>query len=189
MRKGWIVILIILLLGIGIAFGILSYNKNKTENINTIENKQLANEKIENIIVQTSSVEEKISPNASILQKTYYTGCDHLIKKIVDIPETLVNKTKKDVQEYYNGWTIDSFEPNSITIYKEENGFCDQHYLVKEYNGVLAIYTLDENGDATLKKYTEISTIYLPEADLENLKQGIEVIGDTELNSFLGDFE
>lgn len=72
---------------------------------------------------------------------------------------------------------------------KKKNGFCDQHYLIKEHNNVLAVYTIDENGDVAFKKDTEISTMYLPENDLENFKQGIEVIGDTELNSFLSDFE
>lgn len=123
MRKSWIIMLIIVLLIIGIVFGILTFNKNKTENINTMENKQLASEEIENAIIPTVSVEEKISPNASVLQKKYFTGCDHLIKQIVDVPEILVNKTKKDVEEYYSDWVVDSFESSSITIYKEEERF------------------------------------------------------------------
>lgn len=189
MRKGWIVTLIIFLLFVGIVFGILSYNKNKTEDINMIDNKQLAEENIEKNIIPTAMLEEKVSPNAKILKKIYFTGCDHLIKESLEIPQQLVNKDKEEVKKYYNEWNVDSFSSDEITIYKEESGFCNQHYIVKEHNGVLAIYTQDENGQLTFKKDTEIQTMYLPETDLERVKQGIEVIGDMELNSVIGDYE
>lgn len=53
----------------------------------------------------------------------------------------------------------------------------------------MGIYTLNEDGQLTLKKDTEILTMYLPETDIAKIKQGVEIIGDMELNSFLSDFE
>ena len=165
MRKGWIIALAIFLLIISVALGISVYNKNKTDNTNIVDNKKLAEENEINNVVPTAVVEEKVSPNAKVIQKQYFTGCDHLLKETKDIPENLVNKNK------------------------EESGFCNQHYLIKEHNGVLGIYTIDENGKITLKEDTEIQTMYLPEADLEKVKQGIEAVGNMELNSALEDFE
>lgn len=192
MRKLWIIALAILLLTIGIVFGIYFFNRNETQDSNT-NNKQLAIENIENKVeenvISTSAIEKRTSPNATILKKQYFTGCDHLIKTSVDIPEELVNKTKQEVQNYYLGWTVDSFSEKEITIYQEKKGICNQHYLVKEHNGVLGIYTLDENGNATLKEDTEIQTMYLPEIDLQRVKQGIEAVGDMALNTVLEDFE
>ncbi len=191
MRKIWIIVLAILLLIIGIVFGIYFYNNNKTQDSNT-NNKQLAilkTEDEEQNIVSTSSIEERTSPNAIILKKQYFTGCDHIIKTQVDIPQELVNKTKEEVQNYFIGWSVDDFSDKEITIYQEKEGICNQHYLVKEHNGVLGIYTLDENGNATLKEDTEIQTKYLPEFDLQRVKQGIEAIGDMALNTVLEDFE
>lgn len=193
MRKGWIIAIIIALLIIGILSGIYYYNNKQTQDSNT-NNKQLAieniinNEEKENIVF-TSSTPKRVSPNASVLQKHYFIGCDHLNKSITDIPEELVNKTKEDVENYYIGWSVDSFSDDSIIIYKESEGFCNQHYLIKEHNGVLGIYILDEDGNATLKEDTEIQTMYLPEVDLEKVKQGIEAIGDMALYTVLEDFE
>ena len=189
MRKGWIIALVVFLLTIGVVLGISVYNKNKTDNTNIVDNKKLANEtKVDNI-VSTVAVLEKVSPNAKVLEKTYFTGCDHLLKETKDIPENLVNKDKETVEKYYKDWNVDSFSKNEIIVYKEESGFCNQHYLIKEHNGVLGIYTIDENGKITLKEDTEIQTMYLPEADLEKVKQGIEAVGNMELNSALEDFE
>lgn len=191
MRKGWIITLIIFLLLIGILAGIYVYKNNQTQESNIIESKQLATEEnIEvNNVVYTSAKEERISPNATVLEKQYFTGCDHLVKTMKDIPQELVNKTKEDVERYYIGWDVDSFSEKEITVYQEKDGFCNQHYLVKEHNGVLGIYTIDENGQLTLKEDTEIQTMYLPDIDLEKAKQGIEAIGDAALNSVLEDFE
>lgn len=187
MRKGWIIALVLFLFIIGVALGISVYNKNKTDQINTVQDKKLAEENTATIY--TVSIKEKVSPNAKILQKRYFTGCDHLIKEVIDVPEQLINKDKDDVKNYYKNWSIDSFSPGEITIYKEENGYCDQHYLIKEHGDVLGIYTIDENGKITLKNDTEIQTRYLTEVDLEKVRTGIEAIGNTELNSVLEDFE
>lgn len=189
MRKVWIVVLAVFLLLLGVALGISVYNKNNTDNTNIINNKKLAEEKNTENVIQTAMVEEKVSPKAKVLQKKYFKGCDHLIKESQEIPQQLVNKSKEEVEAYYKDWTVDSFNKNEITIYKEESGFCNQHYLIKEHNGVLAIYTIDENGKITLKKDTEIQTMYLTEVDMEKVKQGIEAIGNMQLNSVLEDFE
>ena len=189
MKKGWIIALAVFLLIIGVILGIFIYNKNKTDNTNIVDNKKLAEKNEINNAVPTAVVEEKISPNAKVLQKQYFTGCDHLLKETKNIPENLVNKNKEAVEKYYKDWNVDSFSENEIIIYKEEDGFCGQHYLIKEHNGVLGIYTKDENGEVTLKKDTEIQTKYLPETDLEKVKLGIEAVGNMELNSVLEDFE
>ena len=57
------------------------------------------------------------------------------------------------------------------------------------HNGVIGIYTVDQNGNESLKQDTEIQIQYLPEIDIENLKKGIYVIGDEALNSALEDYE
>ena len=166
MKKGWIIALAVFLLLIGVAVGISVYNKGKTDEI-------LADE-VENIIY-TSATEEKISPNAKILKKRYFIGCDHLLKETEEVPKELINKNKSETEKYYKGWDVDSFS----SIYKQEEGFCDQHYLIKEHNGVLGIYTIDENGKLQLKEDTEIQTRYLTDVDLEKVKTGIEAIGNT----------
>ena len=60
---------------------------------------------------------------------------------------------------------------------------------MQEHNGVIGIYTTDENGVKKLEKDTEILTQYLPEADIQQLKAGVEIIGYTNLIEFLEDYE
>lgn len=196
MNKKWIVciiIAIILGLAIGIGFAIYSSNKNgDTKGVDIVSDKELAEENtilnVENII-ETVATDNLISPNAIIIEKVYYEGCDHLIRKTIDIPEILVNKTEEDVQKQYSDWEIEEFSPTQITLYKTVNENCGEHYFVQEHNGVIGIYTIDEYGVKTLKEDTEIVTLYLPETDLQKLKAGVEIIGHTKLVEFLEDYE
>ena len=196
MNKKWIVciiIAIILGLAIGIGFAIYSSNKNgDTKGVDIVSDKELAEENtilnVENII-ETVATDNLISPNAIIIEKVYYEGCDHLIRKTIDIPEILVNKTEEDVQKQYSDWEIEEYSPTQITVYKTVNGNCGEHYFVQEHNGVIGIYTIDEYGVKTLKEDTEIVTLYLPETDLQKLKAGVEIIGHTKLVEFLEDYE
>lgn len=199
MNKKWIIsiiIVIILGLALGIAFAIFAENMRKTENTNVLSEKELAinNNEFnsvleENKVVETSTSEEKISPNAVIIKKIYYKSCDHLIRKVEDIDEDLVNKTEEDIKLKYPEWEIESFSSNQVILYKTSNENCGEHYFVQEHNGVIGIYITDVYGVKTLKEDTEIATQYLPEEDIKKLEAGVEIIGKTKLIEFLEDFE
>lgn len=200
MDKKWIIAIAItivvgLIIGIGVA--IFSGN-NETENIDYVSEKELADKnKYENSInylkneniIETSSIEDTISPNAIIIKKTYFEACDHLIRKTEDVPEELVNKNEEDVEKQFSEWKIEEYTPTQIILYKTDSGNCGEHYFVQEHNGVIGIYTIDEYGIKTLKEDTEISTQYLPEEDVKNLKAGVEIVGNTNLVEFLEDYE
>ena len=209
MDKKWIiciVIAIVLGLGLGVGFALLSQARNKTEDTELLSEKELAGMEENSIqqnmiegdsivnedeinVVETANTEDNISPNAIIVKKVYYEACDHLTREVEDIPEELVNKTQSDIEEAFPGWTVEEYSPTEIVLYKTDKGNCGEHYFVQEHNGVIGIYTIDEYGVKTLKEDTEISTQYLPEADLENLKAGVEIIGHTKLIEFLEDYE
>ncbi len=197
MKKGIVItISIIILLTIGIIFGIFFFRQNKTQDSNMIGDKKLAVQEqetekssISNNTISTSSIQLKVSPNCKITEKQYYAGCDHLIKKVKEIPKNWINETQEEFQKHYQEWFIEKFEPDEITVYQEKEGFCGEHYVIKEHNGVLGIYTLDENGIENWKEDTQIQTIYLPEEDIQKLKQGITAIGNSQLHSILEDYE
>ena len=201
MDKKWIICIIITIiigLGLGIGFAIYSSNNNKTEGIDILSEKELAEtgnnvnqDKVNEILntIETSNTENNISPNAMIIEKTYYESCDHLIRKNIDVPEELVNKTEEDLKEYFPEWKIEEYSPTQIILYKTSSGNCGEHYFVQEHNGVIGIYTTDEYGVKTLKEDTEISTQYLPDEDISNLRAGVEIIGYTNLIEFLEDYE
>ena len=200
MDKKWIICIIITIiigLSIGIGLAVYSSSNGETEDMDLLSEKELADseETNSNILqnttntVETSAIDANISPNAILIKKTYYEACDHLIREAEDIPEELVNKTEEDVKEAYSDWKIEEFSPTQIILYKTQSGNCGEHYFVQEHNGVIGIYITDEYGVKTLQEDTEISTQYLPEEDLTNLKAGIEIIGKTNLTEFLEDYE
>ena len=191
-----IAILLIVGLIAGILVGVFIFGQDDTIEGNMMSTEKLASENMvqENIMlnetIETSSMENtKISPNAIIIEKTYYKSCDHLLKEVVDIPDDLVNKTEEDVKNAYTGWQIEGFSPTEIVVYKEMPGMCGEHYLVKEHNGVIGIYTLDEYGQAEFKEDTEILTQYLPGEDLAELTEGVTLVGEASLYNFLENFE
>lgn len=200
MDKRWIVAVIVTViigLAIGVGFAMFSGN-NDTEEMEYVSEKELADaEEKENSInqlesqnaIETSSTQDTISPNAIIIKKTYYEACDHLIRKTEDIPEELVNKTEEELKEEFADWKIEEYTPTQIILYKTDSGNCGEHYFVQEHNGVIGIYTVDEYGIKTLEEDTEISTLYLPEEDIQNLKAGVEIVGHTNLVEFLEDYE
>lgn len=176
-------------------FGIYLYQKEKVQDSNKLT-KQLASiEQSKNItesandMVLVSIEEVKTSPNCTIEEKQYFNGCDHLIKNIKEIPEEWINSTKEQIEAKYPNWKMESFTNNQVIVSQEKDGYCPQHYVVREHNGRLGIYTLNENGKESFKEDTEIATRYLSDEDIEKLNDGIKAIGDDQLHTILEDFE
>lgn len=199
MKKTWIISLIIIVIMIGIVTGIIIYNtkqKDKNDN-NMIENEinkisekvtdDCINEYIDEI--ETNSNEEKISPNCLLILKRYYDECQHTINEYVDIPQDLVNGTEYDLKKEYPYWEIEKFSSTEIVLYKEFNSNCGQHFILKEDNGKITVYKINENSEEEVYEKTEISLEYLSETDKIKIKDGIKVNGIEELNQLLEDFE
>ena len=199
MKKTWIISLIIIVIMIGIVTGIIIYNtkqKDKNDN-NMIENEinkisekvtdDCINEYIDEI--ETNSNEEKISPNCLLILKRYYDECQHTINEYVDIPQDLVNGTEYDLKKEYPYWEIEKFSSTEIVLYKEFNSNCGQHFILKEDNGKITVYKINENSEEEVYEKTEISLEYLSETDKIKIKNGIKVNGIEELNQLLEDFE
>ena len=150
---------------------------------------KIEQQEVENEVNTTREEEKKVSPKAALILKKYYKGCKHTTKSYVEIPKELVNLTEKEVNEFYKDWTVVSFAPNEIVLQKEVEGSCNEHYALRERDGYVAIYNIDERGLETLKEMTQISTEYLPESDIEKLREGIKVYGKENLNAAIEDYE
>lgn len=149
---------------------------------------ELNDEELSNI-VQTNNDEEKTSPNCIITLKIYYETCEHLIESRKNIGEAEVNMTEEELKQRFIDWELQKFTSDEIVLYKEVKDFCNEHFLLKEEDGYVAIYKLNKNENAEFYKTTEISIEYLAEKDLEQIKKGIKVYTEKELNKTLEDFE
>lgn len=191
----WIGILLIVAIITGFFVGVHLYNKEKSKKQleNDIQNVVVYDNKVNNtntVEIQTSMSEEKISINTEVVEEIYYVQCDHLIKTLRKDMKSLVNMTKEELAKKYPQWEIKEFSTEKVTLYKEEQGFCNEHYLVKDVDGIVTIYNMDnEDKINEIIKTTEIETKYLTETDQEDLKEGIKVYTQQKLNKLLEDFE
>lgn len=197
MRKYTILLTILFIITLGFFTGIYIYKINITNN----QNKEKVAELIEDEctylgeiaykdgLVSASSSEYKTSPNCTIVLKLYYKKCGHLIERKKTIKEADVNLTEKELSKRLTDWEIQKFTPTEIVLYKEIDDFCKEHYVLKEKEGNIAIFNLDENNNETLLTITDISTEYLTQEDLDKIKNGIIINSKKELNKTLEDFE
>lgn len=140
------------------------------------------------LVEETSSEEEKISPNCSIIFRRHYNDCGHTLEQYTSVPTELVNKTEEDLQKQYEGWTIEEFSQNQIILYREFDSECGEHYILREKDGKVAVYL--KTGDIEeLVEETEIATEFLTETDRNKLQNGIEANGRIELNQLIEDYE
>lgn len=139
--------------------------------------------------IEVSEIETKVSPNAKLIIKKYYKECGHNTEEIKNVTNDMVNKNKKEVELLYPDYNIEKFLNNEIVLKKEEEGQCDEHYIIRDENNNIVIYKVLNDGAEEVYQNTGISTKYLPETDRINLKSGVKVFGIENLNSIIEDFE
>ncbi len=197
MKKWGILLGAVIIIVIAVGVGIFMFNtnnkpKNQINNTN-IDNEIIANQvnySVKNdITVNTNTNEEKISPNATLILKREYKECGHILKEYKRITDELVNLTQKELVEKNKDWEIEKFSNMEVILIKEVEGVCDEHYVLKEEDGVIAVYKMEEENKEVLEELTGISTEYLTENDKMEIEQGIKVYGREELNSILENYE
>ena len=186
--------------GIVLSMFMMSKEKNNIQESET-DNTQIADKVTDECIdeydeMETEQVEEansneveKVSPNAIITFQKFYIGCEHTQNTYEKVENDLVNATKEEVENKYRGWNLKEFTADKIVLYQEVEGECGEHYMLRDENGKINIYQLDEDGDETLLEETDIATEYLTEIDMIDMENGLIVYGKESLNKLLEDFE
>ena len=188
----------ILGVSIGTYLGIEKEIKNTPQNANDIipvqdvvirnvqENKK---EESKPYVVETIIEETKLSPYAKMVIEKKFTKCGHTTVDVTSIPKELINMTESEIIEKYSDWEIRSFTSNEVSLFREIDANCNDHFVLKEKDGYLAIYNCVTDDILNLKEVTDIDVSMLPSGDSENLKDGIYVYGQDVLNSLIEDFE
>lgn len=201
MKKSIIISAIIILFILGSVIGIILIKNSSTEK----EQMEIAEQNQEEIydectdeyedmlegntqVEEASSEKEKISPNCSIIFKRHYNDCGHTLEQYASVPTELVNKTEEDLQEQYQGWTIETFSRNQVVLYRDFDSECGEHYILKEKDGKVVVYL--KTGDIEeIVEETDIATEFLTDTDKIALQNGIEANGRVELNQLIEDYE
>lgn len=189
MRKITIIIITIGVI-LGFLIGIYLYNTNQESKNLIIAEKEETKIETKKEDKEVSNQEKLITPNTKIIIKTYYKDCNHIIEESAALEDEWINLNEEELSKQANNFTIQKFSPEEVVLYKEENGFCNEHYLLIEKNGYIEVYFLDEKGEMKfMTNIVDIATELLPEKDREELKTGIKVYGKKELNKKIEDFE
>lgn len=197
MKKWGFLLGVVIIIVIAVCVGVSMFNMNNKPK-NQINNTNTNNERILNqvnysvrndITVNTGTNEEKISPNATLILKRKYKECGHIIKEYKRITDELVNLTEKELLEKNKDWDIEEFSNMELVLIKEVEGVCNEHYVLREKDGVIAVYKIDKDNREELEELTGISIEYLTENDKMEIQQGIMVYGREELNSILENYE
>ena len=146
-------------------------------------------EQMEDNVITTDSEQEKISPNCKITLTKYYKQCKDEINEYIQVPDVLVNYTREEFQKQYKDWEIKKFSSNQIVLYKEFEGECGEHYILKDEEGKIIIYKIAEDGTQLEYEKTDISTQYLPENDKKSILVGLKINGKEKLNELIESFE
>lgn len=194
--KKWIyVIIVAIIIIIAIFVGNMLFKSNDNTNTeNQVQNNiKEQNEVEENIFtndISVSSIEqEKISPNAVLILKKHYEECNHTIKEYAKMPEEYVNLNQEELAKKQENWQIEEFSKDEVTLLKDVTSVCNEHYVLREKDGIIAVYQIHEDNTETLKEETGIAVEYLTDIDKLRLEEGIRIYGEEELNSTLEDYE
>lgn len=139
-------------------------------------------------IVEVVRTEEKISPYAKLVIKKKFSKCNHTTVSIVDVPKELVNLPRKDLEEKYSGWEIEKFSSDEVILYREIAANCEDHFVLKEKDGNIAIYNETDEDEMNLIEILSVNLDLLSEEDKNNLQKGIKIYGKDELNSLIEDY-
>lgn len=169
----------------------IKYDKLAKEEEKVTDECIYENNEIENDIdeIKVSETETKVSPNAELVIKKYYKECGHTTEEKRNVANDMVNKKQEEIEKLYPDYKVESFFNNKIVLIKEEEGQCDEHYIVRDENSNIMIYKILSDGKEEIYQNTGISTEYLPETDKISLRDGIKVFGRENLNSIIEDFE
>ncbi len=188
------IISVIIIAGITYIIFNQSKDEEKVPELNTYTSELVKDECIDEYAEEqnataVTSTEEKVASNAILILKKYYAQCDHTINEYVELPQELVNMTKEEVQAHYPDWKVIGFEKGKVTLYKEFNDLCGEHFKLKIEDGKVVVYMTNKDGSESLYEKTNISSEYLTETDLINMQEGLEIYGKEELNQIIEDFE
>ena len=174
---------------------IITMNIVKENKLQNTKKEAKISEKVEEYTKETKieevvATKEKVSANSQLIIKKYFKQCDHTINEYVEMPQELVNLTKEEVQNKYNDWKVIGFEPNKVTLYKEFDDMCGEHFKLKVEEGKIVIYQINKEGNQSIYEKTNISSEYLTQTDLISIENGgLDVYGKEELNKIIEDFE
>lgn len=165
------------------------YGKTLASNgIDNIKNNNNVLNSGEEDTITVSEPEKKVSPYAKITIKKRFTKCNHSTVDTRDIPKEVINLTENELKNKYEGWSIEKFTPDEIVISRDIEANCNDHYVLKNKDGYIAVYNELTENKLNLVEVLNVDVELLADEDKISLEDGIRVYGKENLSSLVEDY-
>lgn len=137
-----------------------------------------------NAEVTQKDLKVKVSPQTEIVQKVTYTKCGDEEVTREKANQNLIGFTYQQVQQFYPGWTIETFDTKEIILTLVVDGYCkvhNDHMFLGAHNGHVAIFYGEPGSKALLKEETNIALQDIQPQDRNELEKGIVIKDRAEL--------
>jgi hypothetical protein len=186
----WIAVVCMTLLVVSFAIGYLVMNEKTPDMVQRPDEEGKTKEQEEQQTDNTylDYVPEPVSTfQTRLLLKTFYKECGHTAVERQDIPEQLAGLGEEELLEHYPGWEAEKFQGDEIILFRQVEGACPGHYVLRMLSGYVAIYMTAENNEETLVEVTDIPVSILRLRDQQRLREGILLDSMEEVNQYLED--
>ncbi|NLM13003.1 MAG: hypothetical protein GX209_04575 [Epulopiscium sp.] len=130
----------------------------------------------------------KIARSTQMVYQYYYEEDGKTVEETIEPPYFLIGLTRDELQEKYSDWQISYFSDQKVVMKKNIASKSPYHFVVGVYNGYIAIFYNNEEGELEIKEITETPISSLPIEEQNKLKEGIKVYGEEALIRILEDY-
>ncbi len=175
----YVILPVLFIAGISIGY-LVSYDRK-----NTTMQKPLTDK---GKVIETAPSNEKIiEPGAKVSYQRLYKSCDETYTEEEDVDTQYVGLNEEEFAKAYKGWVIKAFSPGYIRLYREEEGYCPEHYIIGEKDGYIIVYRNTPDKGMTPVQFTDILVSSLRSEYQENIKKGIVVDSEDKMYQILAD--
>lgn len=167
---------------------VIEEEKKPIDSVQDVVIKNVQSEKESGEVEEVIAQETRVSPYAKMVIEKKFSKCGHTTVNILEVPKELINLTENEIEERYGGWELTSFSEKEFTLYRVIEANCDDHYVLKDEDGYIAVYAELTDEIKNLVEKTEIDVNSLREEDRIDLSEGIRIYGKEELTSLMEDF-
>jgi len=127
----------------------------------------------------------RITWDTLMIYEHHIAGTDHF-ETVEEYPsQFLLNMSRAELAAIFTDWQIMSFSAHEVRL-RQNIAVTERQYTISVFNGFIAVFYNDENGE--IKELTNRPISALPIEEQERLINGITVIGNDELLRALEDF-
>lgn len=120
----------------------------------------------------------KVAAETDLVQKIIYLKCNDEEVFRTKPADNLVGLNISQVQQVYNGWTIDKFDPREVEMTLKVDSYCREHannLFVGVKDGRVAVFHGRPGPKAIVREITAIEVNRLSPGDQEELRRGLVV--------------